>query len=126
MPQRPCTTPGCKGRVPIGERGSRCARCQIQRRRDSDRARGNAAQRGYDHQWRKGGAEYFAAHPYCVVNGPNCTKIAKVRDHYPKSRRQLVAEGVADPDAWRYLRPVCRPCHSWETTRHQPGGWNAR
>jgi hypothetical protein len=49
-----------------------------------------------------------------------------VPDHHPRSRRELIAAGVADPDADEYLRPLCAPCHNPETARNQPGGWNRR
>ncbi|MFD6127658.1 HNH endonuclease, partial [Streptomyces hydrogenans] len=54
-----------------------------------------------------------------------CTKPATVADHFPESRRSLVARGVSDPDAWSRLRPLCTSCHSRETAKHQPGGFAA-
>jgi 5-methylcytosine-specific restriction protein A len=49
---------------------------------------------------------------------------ATVADHYPKSRRQLVAEGL-DPNNPQHGRGLCASCHGKETAKNQPGGWNA-
>ena len=49
---------------------------------------------------------------------------ATVADHWPKSRKELVALGM-DPDDPQYGRGLCAPCHSSETAQHQPGGWHA-
>jgi 5-methylcytosine-specific restriction protein A len=49
---------------------------------------------------------------------------ATVADHWPKSRKQLEAEGL-DPNEPSYGRGLCASCHGKETAKHQPGGWNA-
>ncbi|MEU8131949.1 hypothetical protein [Streptodolium elevatio] len=54
-----------------------------------------------------------------------CAHPATVADHFPSSRRQLIAAGVADPDAPERLRALCSPCHNRETAKRQPGGWAA-
>ncbi len=118
MPERPlqpCATPGCPGRVITG----RCSQC-LNTRQNNPRLRiENSAERGYDARWRRRRLDYLAAHPYCLL----CGRLAEIGDHYPTSRRQLVAQGVADPDADERLRPLCRTCHDRETAQHQPGGW---
>lgn len=48
---------------------------------------------------------------------------ATVADHWPKSRKELVALGL-DPDDPEYGRGLCHRCHSAETARLQPGGWH--
>lgn len=106
-----CSTAGCPTLVPSG----RCDTCK----------RPSAAKRGYDHRWRKRARAYLARHPFCVVKERGCTHLATVADHYPTSRRDLVTQGVRDPDADHRLRPSCHHCHSVETARHQPGGWHA-
>ncbi|MET7300727.1 hypothetical protein [Embleya sp. NPDC005575] len=64
---------------------------------------------------------YLYANPWCAL----CSAAATVADHFPLSRRVLVDQGVADPDAPERLRPLCVRCHNRETARHQPGGWAA-
>jgi 5-methylcytosine-specific restriction enzyme A len=117
-PRAPCTTPGC-GTTTVG--GGRCPDCRARKSADSDRIRGSAEQRGYGQRWRTViRPAYLTRHPRCVL----CGRAATVPDHYPRSRRQLVAARVADPDADEHLRPLCDPCHRTETARNQPGGWH--
>ncbi|WP_435610882.1 holin [Streptomyces sp. C10-9-1] len=57
----------------------------------------------------------------CVV----CrTEPATQADHWPLSKRELQARGLDEHDP-RRGRGLCASCHSKETARHQPGGWNA-
>jgi 5-methylcytosine-specific restriction protein A len=37
---------------------------------------------------------------------------AEVADHYPSTRKELLARNVPDPDDEKYLRALCRRCHS--------------
>lgn len=115
-----CSKPGCPTLTP----GGRCTPHQ----READRARGTSSQRGYDAAWERNRAAYLAdpQHRLCAIRGPKCTVLATVPDHHPVSRRDLIAQGVRDPDAWHRLRPACAPCHGTATAEHQPGGWNAR
>ncbi|MEU1128750.1 hypothetical protein ABZ383_02605 [Streptomyces sp. NPDC005900] len=46
-------------------------------------------------------------------------------DHFPLSRRELIARGEPNPDAAKHLRPLCVACHNCETARNQPGGFAA-
>lgn len=58
--------------------------------------------------------------PICVI----CHIAASTdADHYPKDRKQLVLEGL-DPNDPNNGRGLCHSCHSKETARNQPGGWN--
>src|SRR5262245_52775334 len=108
-----CSRPGCPELTDAG----RCPSC----RTAADRARGTAAERGYGSFWRRViQPKYLAAHPICSL-GP---EPATVADHYPTSRRDLVAQGVRNPDAWHRLRPLCASHHSSETAVNQPGGWH--
>lgn len=110
-----CTVAGC----PEYTNGGRCA----EHRTQADRARGTAAQRGYSGRtWTRNRRTVLTRDPTCMVCGNAESTVA---DHYPTSRRDLVAQGVTDPDAPNRLRGVCAPCHGTETALHQPGGWNA-
>lgn len=112
--KRACPTPGC----PELTRGGRCAG----HRDAAEDRRGTARQRGYDTTWEHRRRRYLIRHPICV----DCGALANVADHHPTSRRDLLAQGVTDPDAEHRLRALCTHCHSAETARLQPGGWNAR
>lgn len=121
----PCPTPGCA--TPTPARQGRCPK----HRAESDRRRGTARERGYGkahtNRFRPG---VLRRDPQCQCtpdhpahHGQPCPQPSTVADHWPKDRHQLVAEG-ADPNDPTHGRGLCAPCHSWQTTQHQPGGWN--
>ncbi|MGC2997542.1 HNH endonuclease [Streptomyces sp. G35A] len=72
----------------------------------------------YGKDWPRKRASFLYLHAWCVL----CGQPSKVADHYPLSRKELKARGVADPNAHEYLRALCVSCHSRETGRAQPGG----
>lgn len=112
-PLRPCTAPGCPTRVPAG-------RCQ-RHSKLAGRQRDHWAHL-YGRDWPRRRLEYLSEHPACVL----CGRMATVADHWPKGIRLLRKIGVSDPHADKWLRPLCHSCHSRETGRREPGGWNAR
>lgn len=113
---RVCSEPGCHVLTTAG----RCEDCQ----RKAEQQRGSAADRGYSGKaWRFARGVVLRRDPVCVLCG---VRFSTVADHWPVSRRDLVAMGIADPDAPHRLRGLCGPCHSSETAREQPGGWNRR
>jgi 5-methylcytosine-specific restriction enzyme A len=112
-PQRPCTAPGCPQRT-YGGKCSRHARLSGQQRTHWRELYGDA--------WPRIRLEYLARHPTCLL----CGRMASVADHHPRGIRLLKKQGNPDPHADRHLRPLCASCHSRETGRLQPGGWNAR
>ncbi|MGI5161407.1 hypothetical protein [Microbispora sp. CA-102843] len=110
-----CTTRGC----PNLTAGGRCDTCKAK----AEKKRGTASQRGYGSRhrsrFRRG---VLRRDPVCVL----CGKARSVHaDHYPLDRRELEERGL-DPDDPKYGRGLCGPCHSSETARLQPGGWNNR
>ena len=111
-----CSVAGC----PELCTGGRCE----QHKRKAEQQRGSAAERGYSGRaWRVARRAVLRRDPICVV----CKQqFATVADHWPTSRRELIAQGVSDPDAPSRLRALCAPCHGSETAREQPGGWNRR
>ena len=112
-PRPPCSVPGC----PELTTGGRCPTHE----REAQQQRGTPGSSAYGPRWPSTRRRYLYAHPWCVL----CGRTATVADHFPTSRRQLVAEGVSDPDGWSRLRPLCTSCHSRETAKRQPGGWAA-
>ena len=79
MPSKPPRLCSCGNIVPSGER---CA-CQIagdrSRKARHDRLRPTAAQRGYNHEWRKAREAYLANRPRCAH--PGCSSLATHVDH---------------------------------------------
>jgi 5-methylcytosine-specific restriction protein A len=106
---RPCWYPGCS-KLDCKEH----TRSSLVRPPD---LRPSAALRGYGARWRVVRAAFLAAHPICE----SCGQPATIADHVP-SRRELVSQGVANPDADQYLHPLCRTCHNRKTIQLE-GGW---
>jgi 5-methylcytosine-specific restriction enzyme A len=118
-PRRPpkvCTIPGCPNLATEGK----CPAHQAESRRASDQRRGSAASRGYGSQHRdRFRAGVLAREPQCA----ECRAPSTVADHWPLSRRELVARGF-DPDDPLHGRGMCKRCHDRATATAQPGGWN--
>lgn len=117
MPRRlrtPCPEPGCSKLTD----GGRCAAHRQQARR----IRGSARAKGYDgrHEERFRAA-VLARDPVCVMCGQAPSLVA---DHWPRSRKELVAAGL-DANDPQYGRGLCKTCDSKQTARRQPGGWHA-
>lgn len=105
----------CPDLTPAG----RCEPCE----RAAERRRGTASSRGYGYRWAKTiRPAFLRRHPLCSMCGGPATDA----DHWPVDRRELVAQGVADPDADERLRALCSTHHKRATAAAQPGGWNAR
>lgn len=116
---------GCPNTVPHGV--SRCPTCTTQ----ADRARGTRHQRGYDYKHETlFRPAVLKADPLCVCTTEGhghtgqCRMPSTVADHYPRSRKELVALGLNPYDP-RYGRGLCAGCHNPETAARQPGGWHA-
>jgi len=114
-PRKPCSQPGCSKTTANG------GPCDAHRRQREARRKedGNDAYRTT--RWQRVRRAYLYDHPWCLL----CTRAATVADHFPKSRRELLAEGVSNPDESSRLRPLCSSCHNKETARLQPGGFVA-
>lgn len=111
LPKTQCSRPACPNFKPCPEHAS-----------DGERARGTARQRGY-------GGQHEQRFRRVVLNRDRqCVLCRRVRstvaDHFPRSRRELVRLGL-DPNDPQYGRGLCTRCHSSETAKRQPGGWNA-
>lgn len=123
---RICTVPGCPEIVASG----RCAA----HRSAANKARGSYEHRGGGNAaaWRRARARCLTRDPLCTCRDTGhghrdpCGAIATVADHHPVTKRDLVAQGVRDPDAIHRLRGLCHLCHAKHTARTSPGGWNAR
>ena len=123
---KPCTL--CGKKAEPGQ--SKCARHLRQQRARTDNRRGSASRRGYDHahatEFRDGVFDLWGTQ--CVAPrydeldagpvGEICGRTASHADHYPKSRRQLIAEGL-DPNDPNNGRPLCEHHHNQHTGRTQ-------
>lgn len=82
-----------------------------------DQDRGTPAQRGYDESWAERARRFLKSYPICC----RCGKDATVVNHRIR-RTLLVAMKVPDPDADRYLEPMCASCHGRFTAENE-GRW---
>jgi 5-methylcytosine-specific restriction protein A len=89
-------------------RAGKCAKHYSQ----ADRRRGSAHERGYgtEHQDRFRVGVLRAADWACVACGGDAT----VADHYPRTRKQLLADGD-DPNDPQFGRALCKRCHDRHT-----------
>lgn len=108
-----CTAPGCTVAVVAG-------RCDKHRRHHSQQRLTWTELYGPD--WPRRRLEFLLKHPRCAL----CPRQARIPDHYPTPLRRLIERNEVNPHHDRYLRPLCWPCHSRETARHQPGGFVTR
>jgi len=95
-------------------RSGKCRRHLAQ----ADRMRGTSKQRGYDREHRENfRAPVLARDNHtCVL----CGDVATHADHYPRTRKQLVAEGL-DANDPQYGRALCESCHRQHTAATSPG-----
>ena len=112
-----CHRMGCNGLIRNGE----CNRCGATRR-GSDRAyddsRGTAAQRGYDHTWRKVRRMQLAREPLCYdcktgggnSMGGGVITIASEVHH-------IIAKRDGGTNELDNLMSLCKACHSKRTNR---------
>jgi 5-methylcytosine-specific restriction protein A len=115
-----CAKGGCPALVPVGT-----ARCPVHGPKVKPRPSTTA--QGYGASWRRKRAAFIAAHPVCQGDGagghhPRCDGVATVPDHDPLTRRELVARGDPDPDAWHHLVARSAACHGRKTALFD-GAW---
>jgi 5-methylcytosine-specific restriction protein A len=127
----PCPSPGCPAYTKKGIRCPQHARLTIA---VGDRNRGTAGYRGYSGVgWSLARKACMERDRQCQCDAVECDHVAfrcgtasVVADHFPLSRKQLIANRIVDPDDIAYLRGLCKLCHDRHTARSQPGGWNRR
>lgn len=100
-----CARPGCPFLTEPGE--SRCPDCET----TADRARGSAAERGYDGRWRAFRADYLLRNPFCE-DSSGCARLATDLDHLD-GLGPLGPRGF-DPENCQGL---CHSHHSAKTAR---------
>ncbi|WP_432158974.1 holin [Streptomyces sp. bgisy153] len=105
---------------------AKCPECLGRSRRP--RASATAQGYGVEHRDRfRAGVLARDSHCVCTVtahgHGSPCGAPSEHADHWPLSKRELQARGL-DEHHPTYGRGLCAPCHSKETGRNQPAGWN--
>lgn len=80
-------------------------------------ARRNAAQRGYDHRWRKESKSFLVLNPWCSLQGEGCTLVATLVDHRIPHRGDMAL--FWDRNNWQ---PMCEHCHNVHKAREEAQG----
>ena len=112
---RPCRFPGCRAIVPFGHAPGYCP----PHRGPADRARGTAAERGYDRAWAALARAVRQEEPWCRF----CLEAGR---HVPAEHVDHIRprrEGGTDDRA--NLRALCGPCHRRRTAVEQ-SQWRPR
>lgn len=117
-PQRPCSKVGC--RILTDERY--CPEHKVERRKQYDRQRGTAAQRGYTSRWHKYSVAYRKEHPLCV--GCLVANVISPSEHVDHI---IAVSGPDDPLFWEQTnhQALCQSCHSKKTVL-EDGGFGGR
>jgi 5-methylcytosine-specific restriction protein A len=95
-----------------------CVRCGriIEGRRpvcDECKASQPANERPYDSaDWKRRSARFLRGKLCALCSRHGLSIPATVADHYPLTRKELLAQGIETPDEEKYLRPLCASCHS--------------
>lgn len=108
-PLRFCPRPGCPNRLPHRQARLCAAHDQAERRRFEE-SRPSSTARGYDRRWQRTRVAHLAREPDCRACGAPATEV----DHITR-RSTLLARGVRNPDAHRFLQSLCHPCHATKT-----------
>jgi 5-methylcytosine-specific restriction protein A len=119
-PLRPCKHPGC----PALCRGAYCPDHTRDKRREVDRQRGTANQRGYTYRWQQYSKWYLSqpGNEICKLRiDKRCNLIAECVDHI------VPPEGPNDPKFWDESnhQPSCLICNSIKGNKTIKGTeWN--
>lgn len=109
-PLKPCAHPGCPELVrgtPYCQRHRVLHKSRIKAdRRHYDKARGTAAQRGYDGRWQKARQWFLRRHPVCARCGQPATVVDHIKPH--RGDKEL----FWDTSNWQ---PLCKRCHDKKT-----------
>lgn len=110
-----CRKPGCTKLTTTGY-------CNDHPPNTYDKQRGTAAERGYDHKWRKARLAFLQANPLCkhCMENNKLTEATRV-DHIVPHRGDKKL--FWDRKNWQ---PLCESCHNRKTAKEDGGFGNQR
>lgn len=115
-PKRPCGHAGC--RVITDTRY--CPQHEQQYRKEKDKYRGSANERGYTKQWSRTSKRFLMENPLCVqCESERFVRAAQVTDHIIPHKGNM--ELFWNQDNWQ---PLCKRHHDIKTVR-EDGGFGA-
>jgi hypothetical protein len=72
-----------------------------------------ANERPYDSaDWKRRSARFLRGKLCVLCERTGLSIPATVADHFPLTRKELLALGIETPDDEKHLRPLCASCHS--------------
>lgn len=80
-------------------------------RKQSDKARGSASERGYGKRWQRFRECYLRRNPLCLDCHPQCTPATEI--HHKEKLRERPELQYEETN----LVPLCKACHSKRTAR---------
>lgn len=99
-----------------------CEKHEIEVKQRNEWQRGNSAERGYDHKWRKARKGYLLLNPYCV----ECKKNG---DYEPSTVVDHIEPHKGDQELFwnrKNWQALCASCHSIKTAKEDGGYGNYR
>lgn len=121
MPRYICSVPGCQRTCPPGERQC-CPDHTVkaaQGKRQQDRQRGTAHERGYTYRWQRYRETFLRTSPMCArCIAQGVPQLADRGQGNPGHVDHIVpVTGPDDPLFWHVdnHQSLCRDCHRWKT-----------
>ncbi|MFH0809711.1 MAG: HNH endonuclease [Pseudomonadota bacterium] len=121
-PARPCRYPRCPALT--NDPSGYCPAHLSLSRRQQDRERGTAAERGYDWRWHKASRAYLAANPLCAIclkKDPLVIRAASLVDHKIPHKGDMAL--FWDESNWQ---SSCEECHRLKSASEDGAFGNPR
>jgi len=112
-PKRPCSHAGCR----VITDSKYCPEHEQQHRKEKDKYRGSAHERGYTKQWSRSSKRFLTQNPLCIrCKDEGLIRAADVTDHIkPHKGDQVLFWNV---DNWQ---PLCKRHHDIKTVKEDGG-----
>ena len=106
--------------------GSRCRQHARELKREYDRDRPGATQRGYDRKWRRIRAQYLRHHPLCQATDEAALRFHARFGDAATDVDHIVPVVQGGTSEWDNLQALCHRCHSAKTMRESVRGGGSK